>query len=30
LLAPFASPPPAVRAFLRAHRDIKIKGWSAR
>jgi hypothetical protein len=30
LLAPFASPPPAVRIFLRAHPDFELKGWSAR
>jgi hypothetical protein len=30
LLAPFTSPPPAVRAFLRAHPDFELKGWSAR
>jgi hypothetical protein len=30
LLAPFASPPAAVRAFLRAHPEIDVKGWSAR
>jgi hypothetical protein len=30
LFAPFASPPPAVRAFLRAHPDFELKGWSAR
>jgi hypothetical protein len=30
LLAPFASPPPVVRAFLRSHPDIEMKGWSAR
>jgi hypothetical protein len=30
LLAPFASPPPAVRLFLRAHPDFELKGWSAR
>jgi hypothetical protein len=30
VLAPFANPPLAVRAFLRAHPDIVMKGWSAR
>jgi hypothetical protein len=30
LLAPFASPPPAVRSFLRAHPEVDVKGWSAR
>ena len=30
LLAAFASPPPAVRAFLRGHPEIEMKGWSAR
>jgi hypothetical protein len=30
LLTPFASPPPAVRAFLRTHPDFELKGWSAR
>jgi hypothetical protein len=30
MLAPFASPPLAVRAFLRAHPDVAVKGWSAR
>ena len=30
LLTPFASPPPVVRAFLRSHPDIEMKGWSAR
>jgi hypothetical protein len=30
VLAPFATPPPAVRAFLRAHPDVVVKGWSAR
>jgi hypothetical protein len=29
LFAPFASPPPAVRAFLRAHPDFELKGWSS-
>jgi hypothetical protein len=30
MLAPFASSPPAVRAFLRTHPDFELKGWSAR
>lgn len=30
LLAPFAIPPPAVRAFLRHHPAFELKGWSAR
>ena len=30
LFAPFTSPPPAVRSFLRAHPDVEMKGFSAR
>ena len=30
LFAPFAEAPPAVRAFLKAHPDIAMGGWSAR
>jgi hypothetical protein len=30
VLAGFAMPPPAVRAFLRTHPAFELKGWSAR
>lgn len=30
MLAPFASAPAPVRAFLRTHPDVEMKGWSAR
>ena len=29
-LSPFASPPPAIRAFLGQHPEVVLKGWSAR
>ena len=30
LLAPYASPPAAIRAFLREHPEVGMNGWSAR